>query len=179
MAAAERSDKIDCSFKLKEFRVPAAISAACGAVAIAIGLYFLTSSNDEPAGALVYSAVNMACAVPFFAIALGYVRLVSARYRMEINPHYIVWPLPNAESLNPLTRRHVRIPNTEVVSVSIMGNPDGDRGLVLLVRKSGRRFLVGLPSLGVSPAQLAETFKRNGYSTSVRITGGTGSIHKA
>jgi hypothetical protein len=179
MAAADKTDTIDCSFKLKEFWVPAAISAACGAVAIALGLYFLAARGTEPAAAMFYSAVNMACSVPFFAIALGYFWLVSAHYRMEISPQFIVWPLPNAESLNPLTRRHVRIPNTEVVSVSIIGNPDGARGLVLLVKKSGRRFLVGLPSLGVAPAQLAETFKRNGYRTSVRITDGAGSMQKA
>jgi hypothetical protein len=179
MAAAQQTDTINCSFKLREFWVPAAISAACGVVAIALGVYFLMWGSDEPVAATLYSAINMACSVPFFAIAAGYVRLVSAHYRMEINPQYIVWPLPNAESLNPLSKRHVRIPNTDVVSVSIMGNSDGDRGLVFLVRKKGKRFLVGLPSLGVSPSQLAETFKRNGYRTSVRITDGAGSFQKA
>jgi hypothetical protein len=73
----------------------------------------------------------------------------------------------------------VRIPNTDVVSVSIMGNSEGGRGLVLLVRKKGKRFLVGLPSLGVSPARLAETFKRNGYQTSVRITDDAGSVQRS
>ena len=179
MAAAEKTDTINCSFKLKEFWVPAVISAICGVVAIALGVYFLIWGSEEPVVALLYSSVNMACSIPFFAIAAGYVRLVSAHYRMEINPQYIVWPLPNAESLNPLTRRHVRIPNTDVVSVSIMGNSDGGRGLVLLVRKKGKRFLVGLPSLAVSPAQLAETFKRNGYQTSVRITDDPGSVQRS
>jgi hypothetical protein len=179
MAAAEQTDTINCSFKLKEFWVPAVISAACGVVAIALGSYFLLWGNEGPAMALIYSSVNMACSIPFFAIAAGYFRLVSSHYRMEINPQFIIWPLPNAESLNPLTRRHVMIPNTDVVSVSIMGNSDGGRGLVLLVRKKGKRFLVGLPSLGVSPAQLAETFKRNGYRTSVRITDGPGSVQRS
>ena len=174
MAAAQKTDTIDCSFKLKEFWIPAAISAACGLVAIALGLYFLLAGGDLAGEAGLFSAINIACAVPFFAIAAGYVRLVAAHYRMEIDQSYIVWPLPNAESLNPLTRRHVRIPNTDVASVSIMGSSDGGQGLVLLVKKSGKRFLVGLPSLAMTPDRLAETFRRNGYQTSVRITGRAG-----
>jgi hypothetical protein len=176
MAAVQKTDTIDCKFTLTEFWVPAAISAACGVVAIALGLYFLASKGEGAFGVAMFPVLNMACAVPFFAIAGSYMRLVRSRYRMEIDPGYIIWPLPNAESLNPLSRRHVRIPKTEVEVVSIMGNSDGGRGLVLLVRKDGRRLLVGLPSLAISPARLGETFRRNGYSTSMKITDGHSAV---
>jgi hypothetical protein len=172
MAAVQKTDTIDCTFTLTDFWVPAAISAACGVVAIALGLYFLAAREGGAFGAPIVTVLNMACAVPFFAIAGSYMRLVRSRYRMEIDPGYIIWPLPNAESLNPLSRRHLRIPRKDVEQVSIMGNSDGGRGLVLLVRKGGRRLLVGLPSLAISPARLAETFRRNGYSTSMKITDG-------
>jgi len=179
MAAASKTDTIDCSFKLTEFWVPAAISAACGVVALFLGIYFLATSGLGDSSAMLYSGVNVGCSIPFFAIAASYMRLVSSRYRMEIDPRYILWPLPNAQNLHPLSRRHVRIPNTDVASVSIMGTPDGGRGLVLLVRKNGRRFLVGLPSLATSPARLAQTFRRNGYKTSLKITDGAGSAHRS
>ena len=179
MAAANDTDRIDCSFKLTEFWVPAAISAACGTVAMALGTYFLAAGSPDASSPLLYSGVNMVCAVMFFSIAAGYMRLVSSRYRMEIDPRYILWPLPAAPNLNPLSRRHLRIPNSEVASVSIMGSSDGGRGLVLLVRKNGKRFLVGLPSLETSPAALAETFRRNGYRTSLKITGGPGSANRS
>ena len=47
MAAANDTDRIDCSFKLTEFWVPAAISAACGTVAMALGTYFLAGFMRE------------------------------------------------------------------------------------------------------------------------------------
>jgi len=169
MAAAETTDTINCSFKLREFWVPAAISASCGAAAVALGFYFLWSGGFR-LDAWVYSAVNLACSVPFFMITMGYVHILSGEYRMEIGSEHIVWPLPNSESLNPLSRKHIRVPNTDVVSVSIVGNPDGGRGLVLLVRRNGQRFLMGLPSLARTPAQLAELFQRHGYRTSLKIT---------
>lgn len=170
MAAADTHDTISCSFKLKEFWVPAMISSSCGALAVSLGIYFMATAGSYKFDAWMYAAVNLACSIPFFMITVGYARLVSGEYHMEISPQHIVWPLPNAEMLNPLTRRHVTVPNTDVVSVSIIGNSNGGRGLVLLVRRSGKRFLVGLPSLAMTPEKLAEAFQRHGYRTSVRIT---------
>ena len=83
MAAAETTDTINCSFKLREFWVPAAISASCGAAAVALGFYFLWSGGFR-LDAWVYSAVNLACSVPFFMITMGYVHILSGEYRMEI-----------------------------------------------------------------------------------------------
>jgi hypothetical protein len=179
MAAADTGDTINCSFKLKEFWMPAAISIACGLVAVSLGLFFMMQGGGFMLGAWIYSAVNLCCSIPFFMIAMGYGRLLSGEYRMEITPQHIIWPLPNAESINPLTRRHVKVPNTDIHSISIISNSDGGRGLVLLVRKNGRRFLVGLPSLSMTPAQLAEMFNRHGYRTTVKITDEQGTVQRS